>query len=189
MAGKPGNRSECDCTYKLQQLTVNCLPTLDLAARRAEAAAREANIVPGYAVLSSTLQKQNMMMPFKRSSELWGCGDGAVALCGGRAPPPAVAHVWATGGHSHICTIILFICTRKLRLGVIFRCVSSIALLLALFLEDTIGLMTASRETERTVELFRRSQRTGRKDLHVQRFWCPRSKYCSRFAPAFRSFS
>ena len=51
MAGKPGNRSECDCTYKLQQLTVNCLPTLDLAARRAEAAAREANIVPGYAVL------------------------------------------------------------------------------------------------------------------------------------------
>lgn len=94
MAGKPGNRSECDCTYKLQQLTVNCLPTLDLAARRAEAAAREANIVPGYAVLSSTLQKQNMMMPFKRSSELWGCGAlwraRAAARCGAR-----VGHRWA----------------------------------------------------------------------------------------------
>jgi hypothetical protein len=48
---------------------------------------------------------------------------------------------------------------------------------LAVFLEHKQA--DGTRETERTVELllFRRSQRTGRKDLHVQRFWCRRSNY------------
>lgn len=101
-------------TYKLQQLTVNCLPTLDLAARRAEAAAREANIVPGYAVLS-TLQKQNMM-PFKRTVglRLWGC-DGCERCRLWRARHSAAARVArACGAPLPYLKIILFICTRKL---------------------------------------------------------------------------
>ena len=39
------NRASLQMRRALAALTVNCLPTLDLADRRAEAAAREANIL------------------------------------------------------------------------------------------------------------------------------------------------
>ena len=56
------NRASLQMRRALAALTVNCLPTLDLADRRAEAAAREANILRTYCSIGGTYLVSNKMV-------------------------------------------------------------------------------------------------------------------------------